>query len=63
MENELKKCPFCGGSAVFQFSDFLKVWWVKCIFCGCTTAPQHHKENAIEVWNIRKIDNSGDING
>lgn len=58
--NELKLCPFCGGSAQVSCCQFIdaddELFWtycVECKVCGCCT-PYMSRENAVETWNERK---------
>lgn len=62
MSYELKPCPFCGGKAELliilgkdPFEMPLK-WSVRCVSSCCKQYPQVSEHDAIEMWNMRRID-------
>lgn len=65
-EDNVNKCPFCGGDAFVDFSEhsrirFLgrdgyphtteKLFVVKCSLCGSSTGNYEDVEDAIAAWN------------
>lgn len=59
MNNELKKCPFCGGNAslvvvTHHIENNLIV--VKCDLCGASTKVfgDRYSEKAYAAWNTRR---------
>ncbi len=67
MSEELKGCPFCGGSKIsISFSEICcPIEWsaiALCSNCGCETEgsgvcsdKEDAKQEAIEAWNTRHI--------
>lgn len=54
MSEELKPCPFCGGSAQESFADFHDGGHVKCSECGVTGPVwSNDTQDAVNAWNIR----------
>jgi len=63
MSEQLKPCPFCGGSEVAVQVDFLGLgkfkirmesWWVQCQAEHCYGLQQGStREKAIKRWNMR----------
>lgn len=51
---ELKKCPFCAGSAHIM-QNHLNYYLVVCEKCFARTDATRAKEKAIESWNQRKL--------
>lgn len=53
-EEKLKPCPFCGGKAYANETDWKGWWhgWVICEKCGAKIEKQT-KDEAIEAWNKR----------
>lgn len=53
MDEELKKCPFCGANAeMLNYSQ--KEWLVRCTVCdGMVEKWRETKQEAIEQWNNR----------
>ena len=57
--NELKLCPFCGGTAfcneyVYAFDSYcVETHLVECNGCHATTFEYDTEEEAIEAWNRR----------
>lgn len=61
MNEELKKCPFCGGDGAIRehrFHGYNSTWGVVCIGeCSCETRQFYDTvEEAIEAWNRRTSD-------
>lgn len=59
MADELKRCPFCGGTArivCFEIEDDdgdeYETYSAECKGCGICT-PFMSRENATETWNER----------
>ena len=53
MNNTLKRCPFCGGSAKI-FSTFCEVkFFAACTFCGNRTPFVDNPKKARKAWNKR----------
>ena len=58
---ELKKCPFCGCTAVALYSRDIdspkKRYFVACSVCGVET-PRIYRthESAVEAWNRRAVE-------
>ena len=48
--SELKKCPFCGGSAMLMGDGH----WIACEHCLSESDCYNTKEEAIQAWNRRK---------
>ena len=62
MPNELKPCPFCGGSAdISKTLLYGKVagYVVFCKKCGCEINARSSKQNAKKAWN-RRSDNGNE---
>lgn len=55
MANELKPCPFCGGTDISCADAGYKtdIWFVQCEDCGATFPHFDSKEEAIDHWNRR----------
>lgn len=55
--NELKPCPFCGGTDI-ECVDFHKadMWFVQCENCYATFPSFDTEDEAIEARN-RRVDN------
>ena len=55
--NELKPCPFCGGTATIMKVEIpeMRVFWrVECSDCGASTWYRMMKrEYAVRAWNRR----------
>jgi Lar family restriction alleviation protein len=58
MANELKPCPFCGGTDISCADAGYKtdIWFVQCEDCGATFPHFDSKEEAIDHWNRRATD-------
>ena len=56
-EEKLRNCPFCGGQAYANETDWKGWWhgWVICEKCGVKIDKQT-KDEAIEAWNKRVAD-------
>lgn len=60
---ELKPCPFCGGTADIQYAmGSTLVVRVKCKACGASTrnietsSEKRAKNKAVALWNKRRAD-------
>ena len=55
MTENLKRCPFCGGTANIEKGqiEFLAY----CPHCGAQTEYCEMEQEAIKVWNTRPIEN------
>lgn len=54
---EIDKCPFCGGDALaVQTKDFSGWWYVECSKppCYARILASDTKQKAINQWNTRK---------
>jgi len=53
MNDELKRCPFCGGEA--KLCEVNSNHWVNCVNLECdgATICCRNKEEAIAAWNKR----------
>ena len=51
---ELKRCPFCGGEAIFPKNGIST--FVICTKCGATSCWCTSKAEAAELWNRRADD-------
>ncbi len=51
MSEELKSCPFCGGSDLENLKPFYAL--VRCLICGSEGSLQDTKAEAITAWNTR----------
>ena len=51
MTDELKPCPFCGGSNL-EVVDTPQGYFIDCS-CGCFTGDFETREAAIDAWNTR----------
>lgn len=71
MENKLKPCPFCGGTAHFDFAHGSSqtyvdkngfaastplLYMVFCENCAVRTIPCEYTNIAIDIWNRRVND-------
>ncbi len=50
---ELLRCPFCHGEAIFDFHDERPVHLVMCRQCGNRTEWKETKSEAAAAWNRR----------
>ena len=53
---ELKPCPFCGGMAIEEISNYYPTNRVYCVDCKTTTIYKETIEKARELWN-RRVNN------
>ncbi len=58
MTDDLKPCPFCGGTPrVFSHNNewIGRTWHIECLDdnCGCGTCHHDSKAIAVTVWNRR----------
>lgn len=58
MTEELKPCPFCGGSGSYSNAGFGFI--VKCRKCGSKTSIQESGKEAADAWNNRSIEDLKD---
>ena len=52
MSDELKPCPFCGGEAKLEETNYLGVF-VRCLKCGTKTTYRLSSSLAVKIWNSR----------
>ena len=52
MNDELKPCPFCGGTPIVSGCDDT-LWSVICKKCAASIDYNETKQEAIEEWNRR----------
>ena len=51
---QLLPCPFCGGEArLKEYTEPIKISWIKCNDCGVESLPFDTIEKAITAWNTR----------
>jgi Lar family restriction alleviation protein len=50
---DLKRCPFCGGTASLFFNHPDKYWYVGCLPCDAEGHPSEDKVTAVDSWNSR----------
>ena len=56
MTDELKPCPFCYSEVEIKGSDDTE-YWIECLSCETAgTGMINSKEEAIEIWNNRPIE-------
>lgn len=57
---ELKRCPFCGGEAEFEYTESYsshRYYFVQCTECGCKSddfEDDPGMKKAVAAWNNRK---------
>ena len=57
MMNELKPCPFCGGTDLYiDGGEFLQDFEVRCVKCGGRVCYFATKAEALAAWNRRVKD-------
>jgi transcription elongation factor Elf1 len=56
---ELKRCPFCGHTAVLRGKNGGKFWVVMCTneSCKCSTKGKVEQSDVINIWNRRYKEN------
>jgi Lar family restriction alleviation protein len=52
MTEELKTCPFCGGTDIMSFDT--GAHWVSCQTCGAEGPVVDDREDAVAKWNERQ---------
>lgn len=58
MTDELKPCPFCGGTANIAKGQI--EFWVYCPHCGARTEFYETEQEAADSWNARPIEDEKD---
>lgn len=59
-EQELKPCPFCGGTDL-HLSGIEQIFiGVSCNTCDCEGPSQKTKRGAIKTWNTRAVEKDED---
>ena len=63
MDEELKRCPFCGSEAKFKryyppFFGKRRRSIVQCTSCRCNSGEWGRADKAIESWNRRVNDDT-----
>lgn len=60
MNEELKRCPFCGGKAQ-RVEDLIRrfefPFFVRCADCEAQTKSYARMEDAVKAWNTRESEN------
>lgn len=59
LENELSSCPLCNGDVYYVvISNVIEddTWYVSCLSCGCCTGNKNTKQECIDVWNTRPLE-------
>lgn len=51
--DELKPCPFCGGTDLKLFGESAPEWWVTCQTCRSSSPTSSSKGQAVGAWNRR----------
>ena len=54
MTEELKRCPFCGGTANIAKGKI--ECWAYCPHCGAQTELYETEQEVAKAWNTRKIE-------
>ena len=54
MTEELKRCPFCGGTANIAKGQI--EFWAYCPHCGVQTELYETEQEVAKAWNTRKIE-------
>ena len=52
-QQELKRCPFCGGEAEVWVSNVTDRAIVYCTICDAQIRIRQNEQEAIEAWNHR----------
>lgn len=60
MDDDMLPCPFCGGSAEWEYYDWIPetgdgddgTGMVSCTSCGIGT-PRTDRDDALSLWNSR----------
>lgn len=61
MSEELKSCPFCGSEDIeIKHDEFCDYWIVECRECEVERNRCLSKDDAIELWNTRPIEDEKD---
>lgn len=55
MTENLKRCPFCGGTA--NIAKGRIEFWAYCPHCGAQIELCETKQEAVKAWNARPIEN------
>ena len=58
VNDELRKCPFCGGNAYIDLYD--RSYTAVCGNCFATTYEFKDKEDCIRAWNNRPLEDEKD---
>lgn len=55
--SKLKRCPFCGGKAIFRDGTSTRPY-VRCMSCGCRTGSTDYStpQKLVAKWNRRHED-------
>lgn len=49
----LLDCPCCGACSSLHHRGIDDTWYVSCVLCKMSTAPETMPETAIAIWNRR----------
>ena len=60
MDNDLERCPFCGGEPVLKGYEEIE-YFVQCEICGMSSMLSEDKEMVIRFWNRRPGKNENTI--
>ena len=58
MTEELKRCPFCGGTANIAKGQI--EFWAYCPHCGVQTELYETEREVVDAWNARQIEDKKD---
>lgn len=53
MNQEIKKCPCCGGKAKLESSAYSGTVYIHCLKCGLSTKMFIFVREAVDIWNRR----------
>jgi len=53
MSNELKPCPFCGGTKLHETSNGVENMFLECEECGADGPAEMTRAKMIAAWNRR----------